>query len=161
MKIKLWNLKTKAVIVELIDENDPFRSPIIKIKFNYNGTILASGSFDNKIKLWDLKNKRLIETKHTEWFPYSFAFNFNGNDEIFAGLFDYQIIKIWESKQWTEIGSFPKLSEIHSLACNYKGNMIASGYFSGVIKLFNAESKAEIVKLRGHFESIRSIAFNK
>ena len=53
--IKLWNFETKKEITTLIGHVESVNS----ISFNNNGTILASGSDDRTIILWDLEiNKK-------------------------------------------------------------------------------------------------------
>ena len=51
-------MKTEKTIAILKGHN----SFVNSVAFNYNGTIIASGSDDNTIKLWNIETKELIAT---------------------------------------------------------------------------------------------------
>ena len=49
------------------------------VAFNHNGTLLASGSYDNTIKLWNVETKTEIATfREHNGSVSSIAFNHNG-----------------------------------------------------------------------------------
>ena len=53
-------------------------SLVSSVAFNPNGTILASGSYDSTIKLWNVKSKKEIATLQGHTSVYSVAFNPSG-----------------------------------------------------------------------------------
>ena len=53
-----WNVETKTEIATLKGHSYYVNS----VAFNTNGTILASGSSDNTIKLWNVETKTEIAT---------------------------------------------------------------------------------------------------
>ena len=67
---------------------------VSSVTFNHNGTLLASGSYDNTIKLWNLETKTEIATLegHHGWVN-SVAFNHNGT-LLASGSGDNKI-KLW------------------------------------------------------------------
>ena len=50
-------------------------------------------------------------------------------------------------------------STVYSFAFNHNGTILATGYISSQIKLWNMESETEIT-LEGHSECVNSVAFN-
>ena len=56
---------------------------------------MASGSYDNTIKLWDVKTRELITTLegHQDW-VFSLAFSPNGN--ILLSASNDKTIRIWQ-----------------------------------------------------------------
>lgn len=63
--IEIWDLKnpSKPVLLQKIDKNkDGHSTPIYSVAFNTDGSMFASGSDDNSIKLWSSKHKSLLET---------------------------------------------------------------------------------------------------
>ena len=53
-KITVWNYHNKKLIKEIKDNND--KQEIRSISFSPDGKFLLSGSFDHKIKLFDVNN---------------------------------------------------------------------------------------------------------
>ena len=66
----------------------------MSVCFNQSGTILASGSRDTTIRLWDIKNKKEITTlEGHDQSVQSVAFNSDGT--ILASGSSDLTIKIW------------------------------------------------------------------
>ncbi|CAI2176828.1 6755_t:CDS:10 [Funneliformis geosporum] len=100
---------------------------------------VASGGFDKKIALWDIKECRLAPSTSSS----------SGN--IFGGLSerDFQpIVTIAETS--------PK-SSVYALACNPSGSVLVSGSPEKVIKVWDPKSGKRITKLSGHTDNIRAI----
>ena len=74
------------------------------VAFNHNGTLLASGSWDNTIKLWNLETKTEIATlKGHKNLVTSVAFNYNGT--LLASGSEDNTIKLWNLEKKTEIAT--------------------------------------------------------
>ena len=68
--------------------------PVNSVAFNHNGTILASGSYDKTIKLWNVETNTEIATLHGHnGLVLSVAFNHNGT-LLASGSTDKRI-KLW------------------------------------------------------------------
>ncbi|GAB4531313.1 MAG: caspase family protein [Pleurocapsa sp.] len=60
--IKLWKIENEGKTSQLLHTLIGHQDGVTTISFNSNGTILASGSGDRNIKLWDVKTGELIKT---------------------------------------------------------------------------------------------------
>ena len=61
---KLWDMETKQEITTLTGHDNC----IISVCFSPNGRLLASGSYDNTIKIWDTVTfKELTTLIYTDW----------------------------------------------------------------------------------------------
>ena len=56
--LEIWDMKTKEVVYVLDGHNDQVNS----VAFSPNGQVLASGSNDGNVKLWDVNSGKEILT---------------------------------------------------------------------------------------------------
>jgi hypothetical protein len=88
----LWDVTTG----ELRKSVDSFQSVIKSITFSPNGKIIATGSWDNTVRLWDTNTLARIKTLHGhKSFVYSVAFN-NDGSVIASGGLDGALL-LWET----------------------------------------------------------------
>ncbi|WP_103667062.1 WD40 repeat domain-containing protein [Pseudanabaena sp. BC1403] len=127
------------------------------VAFSPNGKTIASGSFDNTIKLWNLEGKELLTiTGHSGW-VMSVAFSTDGKI-IASGSCD-NTIKLWnlEGKELRTLSGH--INSVFSIAFSPDGRTIASGSCDNTIKLWNLEGK-ELRTLTGHSGWVMSVAFS-
>jgi WD40 repeat protein len=112
-------------------------SHVFSLAFNSQG-LLASGSDDKTIKLWEKESIRCIKTLRGHELTV-FALAFNSNGLLASGSFD-KIVKLWDTKTGECIGSLIGHSgSVTSVAFNSDG-LLASGSFDMTIKLWNTTS---------------------
>ena len=94
----MWNLKMKLLHLRDI------LNFVNSVAFNNTGTILASGSDDKTIKLWNVESQTEIATLmgHSSSI-YSVAFNNTGT--ILASGSNDITIKLWNVESKTEIAT--------------------------------------------------------
>jgi WD40 repeat protein/tRNA A-37 threonylcarbamoyl transferase component Bud32 len=134
-----------------------------------NRRILASGSWDNTIKLWDVNTGREIRTLigHANWVN-SVAFSPDGKF-LASGSADCTI-KLWQVHTGIEIQAFRGHSDSVSSvaysprtpATNSKDRqLVASGSNDYTIKLWQVYTGRNICTLLGHSFFVNCIAFSK
>eukprot|EP00729_Bicosta_minor_P019527 gene19527-32995_t len=119
---------------------------VSSVAFNHDGSILASGSGDDTIKLWRLSNNTLITTLtgHAAGVT-SVAFNHDGS-VLASGAYD-STIKLWrmsDNRLITTLGKSmnrdPDIGhtryKVESVAFNHDGSILASGSEDSTIKLW-------------------------
>ncbi len=125
-----------------------------------DGQILASGSYDDTIKLWRLSTGEEISTLtgHSDDVE-SVAFHPDG--EILAsGSYD-RTIKLWQLSTGKKIRTLRGHSEdIESVAFSPNGQILTSGGDDNEIKLWQLSTGNELHTLRGHSERVWSVAFS-
>ena len=130
------------------------------VAFNNTGTILASGSQDKTIKLWNVESQTEIATL-TGHSDYVKSVAFNNTGTILASGSQDNTIKLWNVESQTEIATLKG----HSSQLLPQFHSIILELFSQVdqtietIKLWNVESQTVIATLKGHSSSVTSVSF--
>lgn len=124
------------------------------------GWILASGSADSTVKLWQVNTGTEIRsfTGHSDS-VWSVAFSPDG--QLLASGSADSTIKLWQVNTGREIRTFTGHSFfVHSVAFSPNGQLLASGSADRTIKLWQVTTGEEIRTFIGHSEAVCSVAFN-
>lgn len=158
--IKVWNLSHPEAPSTL---NQGHRGPIHSLSLSQDGRILASGSADHTIKIWDLAAGKLLRTLegHTAS-VWSVALSQDGKTLV-SGSQD-RTIKIWD----VETGKLRHhLSEhtdvVYSVALSPDQKTIVSGSKDFTVKIWKADTGELIRSLtqpEGHRNVVRAVAIS-
>ena len=121
--------------------------------------VLASGSFDRSIRLWDLQTGSLMRTLagHRDAVR-SVAFSPDGTILV-SGSSD-KTIKVWD----VATGQLSRtltghIGPVWSVAISLDGKTLASGSYDGAIKLWDLTSGQLLNTLPEHYDSVWSVTF--
>lgn len=124
------------------------------------GPILASGSEDRTIKLWDMETGSCLQTLtgHSEWVK-SVAFSPDGQ-MLASGSFDHTL-KLWD---WQTGNCLKTLrghaSTVTMVAFSPNGEQVVSSSYDQTLKLWHISSGQCLRTLQGHGNRIWSVAFD-
>ena len=150
------NIENANLFATLTTHSDP----VMSIVFSSDGKTLASGSWDNTIKLWDLETKTVITTLsgHSNNVN-SLALSPDGKT-LASGSLD-QTIKLWDLETKTIIDTLTGHSNsVISIAFSPDGRTLASGSRFSAVKLWDLETKTIIDTLNRYSNFANSIAFS-
>ncbi|MBD2356142.1 serine/threonine protein kinase [Tolypothrix sp. FACHB-123] len=135
-------------------------SDVNSVAFAKDGKILASGSDDNTIKLWNLASKTEIRTLkgHSQWI-WTVAFSPDGKT-LASGSADRNI-KLWNVSTGEEIRTLKGHKDgIASVAFSPDGNILATASLDKTIKLWDISTGQVIRTLTGHNKAVSAITFS-
>jgi uncharacterized protein with WD repeat/nitrous oxidase accessory protein NosD len=142
--------------VSLTGHTDVVRS----VAFSPDGQLLASGSADYTIKLWEVATGSLVRTLsgHTSW-VISVAFSPDGR--LLASGSDDYTIKLWEVATGSLVRTLSgHTSWVYSVAFSPDGRLLASGSNDKTIKLWDVATGSLVRTLSGHTNYVNSVAFS-
>lgn len=114
--------------------------------------ILATGSYDLTIKIWDVDTGKCIRTLkgHTAGIR---ALQFD-NQKLISGSLD-QTIRIWNWRTGECVNAY-QAHDAGVIALNFVGNVLASGSMDTTVKVWNFEDKSVFV-LHGHTDWVNAV----
>ncbi|KAL4734024.1 hypothetical protein BDV11DRAFT_175153 [Aspergillus similis] len=133
---------------------------VLSVAFSPDGRLLASGSVDRNIKLWDPATGTLKHTLegHSDWVQ-SVAFSSDGR--LLASHSRDEIIKLWDPASGVLKHTLAGHSDwVQSVAFSPNGRLLASGSRAKTIKLWDPATGALKHTLEGHSDWVLSVAFS-
>jgi len=130
------------------------------VAFSPIAQLLASGSEDKTIKLWDVANGRELRT----FSGHSGGINavaFSPDGKVLASASQDKTIKLWDVTSGRELQTLTGHSKaVNAVAFSPEGKLLASGGGDNTIKLWNAVSGRELQTLSGHSEAVNAVVFS-
>ncbi len=129
------------------------------VAFSPDGRLLASGSDDQTVKLWDVNSAQRIRTlKGYARGIRSVAFSPDG--QTLASGSEDQRVRIWDIANEQCLRSLDQHSErVWSVAFSPDGQTLASGSEDQTIRLWQVNTGSCLKILSGHSDGIHSVAF--
>ena len=133
---------------------------VVSISFSPDGKTLASGSWDNTIKIWDRETGKEIRTLHGhDDAVYSLSFSPDG--KTLASSSADNTIKFWNVDTGKEIRTLTgHTNYIFTVSFSPDGKTLASSSADKTIKLWNVDTGKEIRTFTGHTNFVMNVTFS-
>ncbi|MEH1886537.1 WD40 repeat domain-containing protein, partial [Nostoc sp.] len=135
-------------------------SKVNSVIFSPDGKILASGSLDKTIKLWDISTGKAIKTLtgHSRWV---WGVVFSPDGKTLASGSNDNTIKLWDVSTGKAIKTLTGHSRsVNSVVFSPDGKTLASGSDDKTIKLWDVSTGKAIKTLTGHSRWVWGVVFS-
>ena len=123
-----------------------------------NGTLLASGSRDETLKLWRISDGTLLRTLR---FVRPFSVRFSPDGALMAAGGAESNVKVWRVDDGSLAYSFLQPNDVHSIDFSPDGGLIAAAGKDTFIRVWNLEDESLKHSLRGLSDrSIHHVQFS-
>ena len=162
-QVELWEVETGERITTLRHAD---WGRVTSVAFSRDGTALASGSWDQVIKVWDVETRREVGTwevprEGNSLWPLSVAFSPDGT-RLVSGFQD-GTVRLWDIATQTELATLEGHTDrVTSVSFSPDGGLLASagGWSDPTVRLWDAATQTEVATLRGHTGEVRSVSFS-
>lgn len=130
------------------------------VAFSPDGTLVASGSLDHSIMLWDTASGQEIRalSGHSKGVK---SVVFSPDGKLLASGSEDNTVKLWDVSTGTELRTLNRHSAgVTSVAFSPDGKTLASGGYDTTIKLWNVSTGTELRTLKVPSEWVYSVAFS-
>jgi len=132
---------------------------VFEVMFSPDGELLASGSVDNTVSIWQKKDGKILHTLRHPLGVTALAFSPDGN-YLVTGSYDSNV-RLWRVADSALLKTFAGSSKtIWTVAFSPDGKTVASGGEDNLIRLWNVNDGNLLRTLEGHSLNIWSVAFS-
>jgi len=135
---------------------------VYSVAFNDDGKQIATGSFDNTIKLWDTPSGKEIRSfggpAGHQKMVLTVAISPNG--QLLASGSADNTLKVWDIPSTSPLQTLASNDGVTSLALSPDGKRLATGGKDGLIQLWDTATFKPSIKMPGHTGAVTSLAFS-
>ena len=153
---KLWDATESGEMYTLKANS----APVVSVDFSPNGKLIASGSMDGAVRIWDLGSRRELWVRTNNAMVRSVAFFPNGRQMVTGGW--DQTATVWEVESGKELFQLKGHTErLFSVAVSSDGHWIATGSWDSTVRLWEAASGRPVSTFGGHPGRVYPVAFSR
>ena len=148
------------VITNTVQTLSGHTDKVTSVSWSPDSKYIASGSGDNRVKVWDASSGTCIRTLegHTGW-VYTVSWSSDSN-YIASSSYD-KIIKVWDATTGTCIHTLTgHTDKVNSVAWSPDSKYIASGSADNTIRVWDTTTGTCIHTLRGHTKEVYSVSWS-
>ncbi|KAJ5216362.1 NACHT and WD40 domain protein, partial [Penicillium cinerascens] len=149
---KIWGAELQAL--------EGHSDSVLSVTFSPDGHLLASGSEDRTIHLWDPPTGSIIQTLEGHSDSVN-SLSFSPDGHLLASGSNDKTLRIWNPATGQELHVLEGHSDsVLSVTFSLDGHLLASGSRDRTINLWDPATGSIIQTLEGHSDSVNSLSFS-
>ncbi|KIJ58371.1 hypothetical protein HYDPIDRAFT_119616 [Hydnomerulius pinastri MD-312] len=146
-------------------QGEPFnpkgQTAIYAISYSPNGKLIATGTQDKSIRIWDSQSGRMLLDLigHTDTIR-ALSFSHNGT-QLASGSADHTI-RIWNTSSGDTLGESWEAHSDYATSVAYSPDdkVIATAGLDGVVRIWDVATRVKIVEITDHPAAVRCVRFS-
>ena len=132
---------------------------VSSVSFSPDDTTLASGSYDDTIRLWEVNTGRHLHTLTGHTGSVN-SVSFSPDSSTLASA-SWREVRLWEINTGSHLRTLTgHTDEVISVSFSPDGQTLASGSWDKTVRLWDVNTGRHIHTLTGHTDSVESVSFS-
>ena len=164
-EVQLWDVALQRFLVKFTGHRDftdttPGKTRVDTVAFSPDNSVLASGSRDNTIRLWDVPNRRHLSTLvgHTDKVNVVI---FSPDGKPLASASKDKTVQLWDIDTGRTTTLLPEReAEVQALAFSPDGRILVTGRRDGLIQRWDTKTRQFLSNFNGEAGRVTTLAFS-
>ena len=137
---------------------------VAAVSFSPDGSLLASGSSDGTILLWDMRSRERVAIfgvaileRHTDGVA---AVSFSPDGALLASGLGDRTVLLWDVATREQVATLGHRLWVNAVSFSPDGTLLASGLWHRTVLLWDVATREQVATLEGHTNVVYSVSFS-